>query len=151
MNSGPWEIYSISKDSYCKRYFERQYESKSDQASDFQVRLDSILDDYLSSGLPEEKGQPTVSWCAEQFHWTPNYFGDVAKRQLHITAQEYIQQKIIEKAKSLLLAVDNFPITQIAESLGFVYPNHFTRLFHNCEGVSPLAYRNSHKKILRRS
>lgn len=137
--------------SHCKRYFERQYESNSDQISDFQQKFDSILEDYLTSGLPEEKGQPTVAWCAEQFHWTPNYFGDVAKRQLHITAQEYIQQKIIERAKNLLYTADNYSITQIAESLGFAYPNHFTRLFHKCEGMSPSEYRSSHKKILRRS
>ena len=77
--------------SYCKRFFERQFEERARQERNLRDQLDLLLDNYLSSGSSAQIGQPTVSWCAEQFHLSANYFGDLVKRELRITAQEYIQ------------------------------------------------------------
>ncbi|MCQ2213321.1 MAG: AraC family transcriptional regulator [Bacteroidaceae bacterium] len=128
--------------SYCKRFYERQFDTKCKQNSSILTRLDALLDSYLSSGMPEQKGQPTVAWCAEQFHLSANYFGDVIKRELHVTAQEYIQRKIVSAAK-MMLRDPRLSITEIAESLGFAYPNHFTRLFHKKVGISPSDFRKT--------
>lgn len=126
--------------SYYKRFFDRQFSSESLATSDLIRRLNSILDEYLSSGQPIQKGQPTVAWCADQFHLSPNYFGELVRRQLQITAQEYIQNKVIETAKDMLKD-SNLSINDIAKSLGFNYPNHFTRLFHKKVGISPTLFR----------
>lgn len=126
--------------SYCKRFYERQFVTQRKTNSDVVEKLSSLLDNYLSSGLPEQKGQPTVAWCAQQFNWSPNYFGDVIKRELHITAQEYVQGKIIEVARNML-SDTNMSVTEIAQQLGFTYPNHFTRLFRRKVGLSPSQYR----------
>lgn len=85
-------------------------------------------------------GYPTVAWCAGQFNLSPNYFGEMVKRQTHITAQEYIHGKILEKAKAMLLHSDQ-PVNEIAEQLGFAYSNHFTRFFRTRTGMSPSDYR----------
>lgn len=126
--------------SYCKRFYERQFDTQHKTNNDMLARLNTMLDNYLSSGLPEQKGQPTVAWCAAQFHWSPNYFGDVVKRELHITALEYVQGKIIDAAKAMLTHT-SMSVTEIAQQLGFTYPNHFTRLFHKKVGVSPTEYK----------
>ena len=126
--------------SYCKRFYERHYISQTGGFSNLLQRLDLLIDNYLSSGLPEQKGQPTVAWCAEQFNLSSNYFGDVVKRELQITAQEYVQGKIIDAAKTLLRDT-NMSVSQISEQLGFTYSNHFTRLFHKKVGYSPSRYR----------
>lgn len=128
--------------SYCKRFYERQFDVKRKANNDILTRLSTLLDNYLSSGLPEQKGQPTVAWCAEQFQWSSNYFGDVVKRELHITAQEYVQGKIIEAAKTMLVST-NMTVTEIAQQLGFVYPNHFARLFHRKTGMSPSDFKKN--------
>lgn len=128
--------------SYCKRFYERQFDIQVKNNTSVVARLSLLLDDYLSSGMPIQKGQPTVAWCAEQFHLSPNYFGDVVKRELHITAQEYVQQKIIGAAK-VMLRDSRLSVTEIAETLGFTYPNHFTRLFHKKAGMSPSEFRHS--------
>lgn len=65
---------------------------------------------------------------------------NMVKRQTHITAQEYIHGKLLEKAKALLLHSGQ-PVNEIAEQLGFAYSNHFTRFFRAKTGMSPSDYR----------
>lgn len=129
--------------SYCKRFFERQFRELRSDRGGLAGRLDEMVDSYLSSGMPAQHGQPTVAWCAEQFHLTPNYFGELVRRELHVTAQDYIQGKIVSAAQSLL-AGTQMSVGEIAEELGFAYPNHFTRMFRRRVGISPLAYRSQH-------
>lgn len=127
--------------SYCRRYYERQFDTRKLKNSDLVKKLDSMLDTYLSSpDMARQLGQPTVAWCSSQFHLSPNYFGDMVKRQLHITAQEYIQGKIIERAKSLI-ADSSLSVSEVAEQLGFAYSNHFTRFFRTKTGMSPTEYK----------
>ena len=131
--------------SYCKRFFERQFTERSNQTSNFREKMDSIIDGYLSSGSTAQQGQPTVAWCASQFNLSPNYFGDLVKRELHITAQEYIQQKIIAAAQALLKGT-SMSVNEIAEEIGFSYPNHFTRMFKKNTGLSPVQFRKGNKE-----
>ena len=126
--------------SYYKRFFERQYREKSTARETLESRLSALIDGYLSSGLPSQHGQPTVAWCAGEFHLSPNYFGDIVRRDLHITAQEFIQRKVIDAAAALLRNTQ-MSVGEIAEELGFAYANHFTRMFRRRTGLSPLEYR----------
>jgi len=127
---------------FCKRFYERQFDTRQVHSSDMVQRLDMLIDAYLSedSGLARKLGQPTVAWCAEQFHLTPGYFGDLLRKEVGITAQAYIQGKVIDYAKSLL-ANESLSINDIAFRLGFEYPNHFTRFFRAKVGSTPTAFR----------
>lgn len=126
--------------SYVKRYFEKLHTTSVLRSETLVGKLDTLLDKYLGSGLPAQHGQPTVTWCATQFNLSPNYFGDMIKKEVHITAQEYIRGKIVSHAQ-VLLRQTNMTINEIAEELGFAYPNHFTRMFHKATGYTPLKYR----------
>lgn len=126
--------------SYCKRFYERRFAVRTPPGRNLGRALDTMLDSYLSSGSAAQQGQPTVSWCAAQFHLTPNYFGSLVRRELHVSAQAYIQGKLISAAEKLL-AQTSMAVGEIAEELGFSYPNHFTRLFTAKTGLSPLQYR----------
>ena len=127
--------------SYCKRFFERQFREQKTGNEGLGSRLDDMVDNYLSSGMPAQHGQPTVAWCAGQFHLSANYFGELVKRELHVTAQEYIQNKTVAAAQTLLRDTQ-MSVGEIAEELGFAYANHFTRMFRKRVGMSPLAYRH---------
>ena len=129
--------------SYCKRFFERQYAALVTTGRNLGRALDTMIDNYLSSGSAAQQGQPTVSWCADQFNLSPNYFGSLVKRELRMPAQEYIQGKILDAAKKLL-DTTAMSVGEIAEELGFSYPNHFTRLFKGKTGQSPQQYRKKH-------
>ncbi len=126
--------------SYVKRYFEKQHICNNMRAETLVGKLDTLLNKYLGSGLPAQQGQPSVTWCATKLGLSPGYFSDMIKKELHITAQEYIRSKIIAHAQ-VLLRQTNMTINEIAEELGFRYPNHFTRMFHKATGYPPLKYR----------
>lgn len=127
---------------FCRRFYERQFDTKIIHSSDFIKKLDTLIDSYLSddSNMTQKLGVPTVAWCAEQFHLSPSYFGDQVHKEIGATAQSYLQQKLIEKAKSLL-ADESLTVNEIAFKLGFDYPNHFTRFFTSKVGVSPTRFR----------
>lgn len=127
---------------FCRRFYERQFDTKTIHSSDFLQHLDMLLNNYLSedSCLTKQLGQPTVAWCAEQFHLSSSYFGEMVHKEIGTTAQAYIQSKIIEKAKSLL-SDEGLSINDIAYKLGFDYPNHFTRFFRAKAGVTPSVFR----------
>lgn len=57
-----------------------------------------------------------------------------------MTAQEYIQNKIINVSKEWV-ASTNLTVSQIAYELGFQYSQHFSRAFKKNVGCTPLEYR----------
>lgn len=127
---------------FCRRFYERQFDTVKMRSSELITRLEAMVDNYLSTetGMARRMGTPTVAWCAEQFHLTPSYFSDCVRRETGITPQVFIQDKIIEKAKSLLADLA-LSINDIASLLGFSYPNHFARLFRQKTGLTPSEFR----------
>lgn len=73
--------------------------------------------------------------------FSANYFGDLIKKETGKTAQEYIKDKIIEISKERILDISQ-SISEIAYGLGFKHPPHFTRLFKQKVGISPVEYRS---------
>lgn len=103
-------------------------------------RFERLIDEYLDKGIGKIEGIPTVKYFADKVCLSSNYFGDLVKAETGKTAQEYIQLKMINMAKSQLLdPVMN--TKQIAEHLGFQYPQHFIRFFKKQVGVTPREYR----------
>ena len=103
-------------------------------------RFEQLLDSYFADGRAQQEGLPSVRYCAEALCLSPNYFGDLIKKETGKTAQEYIQFKLIETAKDRLLDPVR-TVGQVAYELGFQYPQHFTRLFKKITGLTPNAYR----------
>lgn len=126
---------------YCTRFYDRQFITRENVNKGLLERFEELLNDYFSSDKPQNIGLPSVSWCADELHLSTNYFGDLIKKETGVSAQEYIQSKVINAAKELIF--DNSKsISEIAYDLGFKYPQHFTRLFKQKTGVTPVEYRN---------
>lgn len=126
---------------YCVRFYDRQFVTRSRTANkDILVRFEELLHDYFESELPQTLGLPTVQYCAEQLCLSPNYFGDLIKRETGCTAQEHIRARLIDTAKELVFDGSR-SIGDVAYMLGFKYPQHFTRLFKQVVGCSPQEYR----------
>lgn len=126
---------------YCLRFYERQFITRTNANQDILSRFERLLDDYFRSEKAPNNGLPTVKYCAGELCLSPNYFGDLIKKETGKSAQEYIQFKVMEVAKELVLNPEK-SISQIAYELGFQYPQHFTRLFKKLTGYTPNEYRS---------
>lgn len=81
-----------------------------------------------------------VSDYARMLNITPKYLNQVVKHILGITAKQVIQEQIMIIAKQEL-KFSNSSIKDIAQSLGFSDPYHFSSFFKEMAGISPLRYR----------
>lgn len=132
---------------YSKRFYERQFITRSYVNKDVLSRFEKVLNDYFSSDKPSEIGLPSVSYCAEKLFLSPNYLGDLLKKETGKSAQEHIHLKLLEVAREKIFDPGK-SISEIAYELGFKYPQHFTRMFKKELGVSPVEFRtmNWYKK-----
>lgn len=126
---------------YCMRFYERQFTTRCEVNKDIVIRFEQLLDDYFEGEAPQQEGLPSVKYFADKVCLSANYFGDMIRRQTGQTASEYIQNKLIDRAKEALLSSDK-TMSQIAYDLGFQYPQHFSRMFKRVAGCTPNEYRS---------
>ena len=126
---------------YCVRFYDRQFITRDNIHKDVLVRFEELLDEYFQSDKPQTLGLPSVAYCAGQLNLSANYFGDLVKKETGKSAQEYIQDKVIDVAKEKVFDISK-SISEIAYEMGFKYPSHFTRLFKQQVGQSPNEYRS---------
>ena len=103
--------------------------------SDLLPRFEHLLRNYYDEGLQRQLGLPTVKYCAQQLFLSPNYFGDLIRALTGDSATSYIRRFIMQRAQQLLIG--GAAISETAESLGFDYPQHFTRQFKKHFGITP--------------
>jgi AraC family transcriptional activator of pobA len=125
---------------YCTRFYDRQFITRDIANKGILERFEFLLKGYFSSDKPQNEGLPSVAYFAEALHLSPNYFGDLVKKETGRSALEYIQTKVIDVAKERLFDM-NKSSSEIAYEMGFKYPQHFTRLFKQKAGVTPNDYR----------
>lgn len=125
---------------YCLRFYERQFVTRKAANLDVLTRFEKLLNQYFTGNRARLEGLPSVKYFAEECFLSPNYFGDLVKKETGRTPQEYIQTKILNLAKEQLLGT-NRSIGEISDSLGFQYSQHFNRYFKRGVGVTPGEYR----------
>ena len=125
---------------YCIRFYDRQFITRDNAHKGILEKFETLLNDYFESDKPQNVGLPSVAWCASELNLSANYFGDLIKKETGKSSLEYIQNKIMDRAKSRIFEEDK-TINEIAYELGFKYPQHFSRLFKQHVGMSPLEYR----------
>jgi len=125
---------------YCVRFYDRQFIMRQNENIDILSKFERLLDEYFVSDLPQKSGLPSVKYCAEKLHLSPNYLGDLLKKETGKSAQEHIQFRLIEAAKDKLFQKDK-SVDQVAYELGYEYPQYFSRMFKKNVGMTPKEYR----------
>ena len=129
---------------YCNRFYFRQFKEMMDEGSDILSRFQQVLTDYYAHGLQRESGLPSVKYCAGELCLSAGYFGDIIRDALGESPKDYIRNFIVMRAKNLILGGKS--IAQVAEELGFEYPQHFTRMFKNATGQTPRQFFENQRK-----
>jgi AraC-like DNA-binding protein len=123
------------------RFYDRQFITREKVHKGILERFDFLLTDFFATQKSQTIGLPSVGYCANELNLSAGYFGDLIKKETGKSAQEFIQNKIINLAKDKIFNLDK-SISEVAYELGFKYPQHFTRLFKQKTGMSPNEYRN---------
>ena len=124
---------------YCLRFYDRQFITREEINHAVVQRFESLLDNYLTEKA-ETDGIPTVAYFAEQCNLTAGYFGELVRVETGRTAQDFIADHIVRRAKELLNS-QTLSIAQVSDRLGFGYPQHFVRFFKRKTGKTPTEYR----------
>ena len=99
---------------------------------------------FMNLVATHAKEQHSVQYYADKLCITPNYLNEMITSTMGISAKQYIQSKVMEEAKRLLVYTD-FPIADIAFELCFSTVSYFIRSFRQHTGETPLLYRKAHK------
>lgn len=125
---------------YSKRFYERQFNTRSASNLDVVAKVESLLKNYYSENELIEKGRPTIQYLADHCHLSASYLSDLLAKETGRSAKDHINDFLIDKAKHLLLSSTD-SISGIAYTLGFNYPHYFGRLFKQKTGKTPQEYR----------
>lgn len=123
---------------YSHRYYNRQFIIRNEVDTSIFSKFKQLLKAYFKE--TDNIGLPTVELLSKQLHISANYLSDYLKATTGKSAIEHIHNKIIEIAKSDLLASEK-SIGEIAFQLGFEYPHYFSRLFKKKTGLTPTEFR----------
>tara|TARA_R110002167_G_scaffold108398_2_gene276791 strand:+ start:7391 stop:8296 length:906 start_codon:yes stop_codon:yes gene_type:complete len=126
---------------YCMRFYDRQFITREKENLGVIQRFEISLNSYIQTGIARELGTPSVGYFAEEQNLSSNYFGDLVKKETGKSANDHIQDQLIEIAKQKIFDPEK-TVSEIAYELGFKYPQHFTRLFKNKVGYSPQKFRS---------
>ena len=127
---------------YCTRFYDRQFITRAPVNYGVLTRFEALLNDYFVNGQADRDGLPSVTYFAERLHLSPNYFGDLIKKETGQSPQDHIQSSVIELAKERLFDPGR-SVSEIAYELGFKYPQHFSRMFKKTTGMTPVEFRNN--------
>jgi AraC family transcriptional activator of pobA len=127
---------------YAIRFYERQFITRKAANNDLLTKMEQLLSEYFQQNEGLKNGLPTVEYFANKLNLSAHYLSDMLRLHTGQSAQQHIQEKLIEKAKEYLSA-SNLTVAEIAYQLGFEYPQSFNRLFKKKTNVSPLAFRQT--------
>ena len=127
---------------YCSRYYGRQFITRKSANLDVVSKVEDVLKGYFENEEKRNEGMPSVKYLANKVNLSPSYLSDLLKRETGLNAQDHIHYFVIEQAKNILLQT-NQSVSEIAYSLGFEYPQYFSRLFKQKTGKTPLEYRSN--------
>ncbi|MGZ3898976.1 MAG: helix-turn-helix domain-containing protein [Bacteroidia bacterium] len=127
---------------YSERFYNRQFITREKSNHQILERLEKTMTDYFNTDDLVSKGLPTVQYIADKLNVSPKYLSSLLKVLTGQSTQQYIHDKLIEKAKEKL-STTNLSVSEIAYELGFEHSQSFSRLFKSKTKISPLEFRHS--------
>ncbi|HEV7383194.1 MAG TPA: helix-turn-helix transcriptional regulator [Dyadobacter sp.] len=127
---------------YAERFYQRQFLTRKKSTHQVLDRLEHLVNRYFDDDDLITKGLPTVQYISEELHVSPSYLRSLLKVLTGLSTQQYVHERLIEKAKEKL-STTSLSVSEIAYTLGFEHPQSFSKLFKSKTKLSPLEFRAS--------
>ncbi|PST83623.1 AraC family transcriptional regulator [Pedobacter yulinensis] len=126
---------------HADRFYNRQFLTR--KISNHQVlhKLEQLLNAYFSDDHLGAQGLPSVQGVADELNISANYLSTLLKVLTGQSTQQFIHDKLIEKAKEKLSATD-LSVAEIAYSLGFEHSQSFSKFFKSKTSQTPVEFRS---------
>jgi AraC-like DNA-binding protein len=113
-------------------------------------RIVNLFFKLLNSQFPIESPKNAIIYrtpadFATQLYVHINHLNHCLKEHTGKSTSQAINERIVIEAINLLKNTD-WSITEIGDSLGFEYPQHFNTFFKKQTGKNPKYYRSAYKK-----
>lgn len=92
-------------------------------------------------------GQLSLKLLAEMYFISPSYLSNLFKQETGSTLTDYINSQRIQRAAHLLKTTTS-SVSTIAESVGILDVNYFTKIFKKAMGFTPTQYRKEQQERL---
>lgn len=123
---------------YSERFYTRQFRTRNSVESDILTRFQAVLHKHYED---DKSYLITANDIASELAMSTHYLSDLLRNLTGLNTQQHIHAHLIERAKGLLLNT-GLSVNEIAFSLGFEYPQYFSRLFKSKTGQTPVEFRN---------
>ena len=123
---------------YAERFYTRQFRTRNSVESDILTRFQSILHKHFEDNKDK---LITANDIASELAMSTHYLSDLLRNITGMNTQQHIHAFLIERAKNLLLTT-SLTVNEIAFSLGFEYPQYFSRLFKSKTGKTLMEFRS---------
>ncbi|TWR24743.1 helix-turn-helix domain-containing protein [Mucilaginibacter pallidiroseus] len=127
---------------YADRFYNRQFLTRKITNHQILDKLEVLLQEHFAEDKLIEKGIPTVQQVADELNISANYLSTLLKVLTGQSTQQFIHDKLIEKAKEMLSSTE-LSVSQIAYSLGFEHSQSFSKLFKAKTALTPIEFRQA--------
>jgi AraC-like DNA-binding protein len=127
---------------YSNRFYNRQFITRKLVLNDTITKFENLLAAYFDREEALLQGMLSVQEIADKLGVSQRYLSDMLRSLTGMNTQQFVQSKMVEKAKELL-STGKLTVSEIAYRLGFEYPQSFNKFFKRQTKLSPLDYRHS--------
>lgn len=125
---------------YAQRFYERQFITRDKPNHLILSKLENFINHWFDSG--EFNGLPTVQIISDHLNISPSYLSRLLHSLIGQSTQQYLQKKLIDKAKERLAHPD-LSVSEVAYELGFEHPQSFNKLFKKHTELTPSEFKKS--------
>lgn len=127
---------------YAQRFYKRQFITRKPVSHSIVEKMGQLLDAYFEEAKSLNLGLPSVGYLSSQLNISAGYLSDMLRSISGLSAQQYIHEVLIEKAKEKLISTEH-SVSEIAYELGFEHPQSFSKFFKTKTRQSPMEFRSS--------
>lgn len=121
---------------YCKRYYERQFQTRSEACSCTKGKVEHAIDAYIKENRNASPTPQAEKRIADEMQMSTAYLKDYIEFENGYSLGEYMQMRQMAMAREML-ADGRKDAAKISRILGFSSRQQFCRMFQYVYGVPP--------------